>query len=207
MLQSGSSVDGPRRPKGAIASTGLRACFPVDAVFMPVTRVNFSVQSDEDALHFPLHIRSLDITERVIFEVWTNGTVTPREALHYGATTLIRNLNLFRMDIRPTIVWDPSEGEMLKLMRDTSETPHTLKPMYDPNSFLMIDVGILPLNPVAFRAFQERKLHRLGDLINYSYDMLLQIPGMSSEDVFNVLCLLRSYGIQLRPHASPSPVS
>lgn len=204
LVQSGVSVDGPRRTGTDEQRTLPRTSFPIDAVFMPVIRANFSVQSDEDVLHFPLHIQSRDVTERVIFEIWTNGTLTPRQALHHAAMELIRFFSMFQLRPYLKIMLKDPYNPLPINHENTTETPHTLQPMYDPNEFLEIDVGILPINPVTLVACKERKIHRLGDLLNLTYDDILTLPGVTPDSAFILLTYLRAYGIQLRPAASPA---
>lgn len=61
--------------------------WPVEAVFMPVSKVNFLVQRD---YQWPRP------RERVILEVWTNGSMHPRQAITESATLLVHLFSLFR---------------------------------------------------------------------------------------------------------------
>lgn len=79
-----------------------RNVFPIDAVFMPVLRVNYALQSDENVLDYSLETKSRDMTERIIFEIWTDGTLTPREGLDQAVNELIRSFSLFRINGRRT---------------------------------------------------------------------------------------------------------
>jgi DNA-directed RNA polymerase subunit alpha len=206
LVQSGVNLDGPKPAVISDGSVMPRKIFPIDAVFMPVIRVNSVIQSDEDVLHFPLHIQSRDISERVVFEIWTNGTLTPREALAQASSELIRLFSLFQIRPQPSILLQRPNTSFIFTPENSAETPHTLQQMYIPNEFLEIDVGILPLTPAILVAFKEREIHRLGDLLGYSDDALLQIPGMTSDILFNVLCYLRTYGIQLQAANNQSVV-
>jgi DNA-directed RNA polymerase alpha subunit len=64
-----------------------RSFLPIDAVFMPVNSVNFSLQTDN---------QWQEPKERIILELWTNGSVSPRQALHEAATCLVHVFSLFR---------------------------------------------------------------------------------------------------------------
>jgi len=206
LVQSGVNLDGPKTAAISDGNAMPRKTFSIDAVFMPVLRVNSIIQSDEDVLHFPLHIQSRDVSERVVFEIWTNGTLTPREALAQASSELIRLFSLFQIRPQPSILLQRPNTSFVFNQNNNTETPHALQQMYVPNEFLEIDVGILPLTPTILIAFKEKEIHRLGDLIGYSDDALLKIPGMSSDVLFNVLCYLRTYGIQLQPVTNQSVV-
>jgi DNA-directed RNA polymerase alpha subunit len=54
--------------------------FPLDTIFAPVTKVNYTIESVNK------------IQEKVYFEIWTNGSLDPRQAIHQAAKALI---NLF----------------------------------------------------------------------------------------------------------------
>jgi len=54
----------------------LRTIIPLDPIFTPVYQVNFGVERDD---------LSNQVRERVIMEVWTNGSIHPRQAIHEAA--------------------------------------------------------------------------------------------------------------------------
>jgi DNA-directed RNA polymerase subunit alpha len=59
---------------------------PVDAIFSPVRRVNFSVE--------PARIGQTTNYDRLIVEIWTDGTVRPQDALAQASQTLVQHLRL-----------------------------------------------------------------------------------------------------------------
>ncbi|KAL3806204.1 hypothetical protein ACJIZ3_000153 [Penstemon smallii] len=54
--------------------------YPIDAVFMPVRNVNHSIHS---------YGNGNDKQEILFLEIWTNGSLTPKEALHEASRNLI----------------------------------------------------------------------------------------------------------------------
>lgn len=64
-----------------------RCILPVDALFMPIQKANFSVETDTS---------SIEANDHVIFELCTNGTLHPRQALFESAGTLIDLFSNFR---------------------------------------------------------------------------------------------------------------
>ena len=66
--------------------------FKLDPIFTPVNNVNFLVEVD-DSLEEP--------KDRIILEIWTNGTIKPRDAIYGGAKALIRLFGSFQT-ILPT---------------------------------------------------------------------------------------------------------
>jgi DNA-directed RNA polymerase subunit alpha len=57
---------------------------PVDAIFTPIRKVNFTVE--------PIHVGQETSHEKLWLEIWTDGTVTPAEAVSRAAATLIEQL-------------------------------------------------------------------------------------------------------------------
>jgi DNA-directed RNA polymerase subunit alpha len=60
---------------------------PIDAVFTPVRKVNFSVE--------PVHVSREMRRERLELEVWTDGTITPVDAISRSAEILVEQLGPF----------------------------------------------------------------------------------------------------------------
>lgn len=58
---------------------------PIDAVFSPVTRVNYKVEETR--------VGKMTNLDRLVFEVWTDGTVEPRKAVNRAAKIMIDYLN------------------------------------------------------------------------------------------------------------------
>lgn len=60
---------------------------PLDAIFTPVRKVNFIVE--------PIHIGDVTSRERLILEIWTDGSISPGDAVSQGADLLIEQLTPF----------------------------------------------------------------------------------------------------------------
>src|SRR5256885_1147626 len=60
---------------------------PIDALFSPVRKVNFSVESTR--------VGQVTNYDRLILEVWTDGTTTPDDAVAQGSAILVQQFSLF----------------------------------------------------------------------------------------------------------------
>ena len=60
---------------------------PVDAIFTPIRKVNFTVE--------PVHTGRETSQERLYLEIWTDDTISPSDALSYSADILIKQLTPF----------------------------------------------------------------------------------------------------------------
>jgi len=69
---------GDNMPVGAI---------PVDAIFSPIRKVNFTIE--------PTHVGRETSLERLCLEVWTDGTISSEDAISHGARLLVEQLSPF----------------------------------------------------------------------------------------------------------------
>ncbi|MDD4984660.1 MAG: DNA-directed RNA polymerase subunit alpha [Dehalococcoidales bacterium] len=60
---------------------------PIDAIFTPVRKVNFTVE--------PMHVGEVTSRERLSLEIWTDGTISPSEALTRSAAILVEQFTAF----------------------------------------------------------------------------------------------------------------
>ncbi|GAH40743.1 unnamed protein product, partial [marine sediment metagenome] len=60
---------------------------PVDAIFTPIRKVNFSVE--------PTHVGQESSHEQLYLEVWTDGTISPVDAISRSAAILVEQLTPF----------------------------------------------------------------------------------------------------------------
>jgi DNA-directed RNA polymerase subunit alpha len=74
--------------QSADSSDGLVVgAIPVDAIFSPIRKVNFNIE--------PIHVGRVTSRERLVLEVWTDGTITPSDAVSQAAEILIKHLNTY----------------------------------------------------------------------------------------------------------------
>ncbi len=86
----------------ATSSSGLAAgTIPIDAIFTPIRKVNFSVE--------PTRPGEESTQERLVLDIWTDGTLTPDEAVSQSAAILVEQLSVFRQ-----LVKMPEEQEGVK---------------------------------------------------------------------------------------------
>ena len=65
----------------------LRSILPVNPIFTPISKVNFAIQIDD---------QWQEARERIILEVWSNGSIHPRQAIREAATNLVYLFSLLR---------------------------------------------------------------------------------------------------------------
>lgn len=142
---------------------------PLDAIFMPVTRVNYTVEK------FSLH----DLhKEKLLLEVWTNGSIQPRQALNDASHSLINLLT----SLKDTPLESPIQSfESL--------------PITNLNQILIEE---LELSVRAYNCLKRANIHTISDLLGYSSENLLEIKNFGQKSAEEVIDALKSrFGISL----------
>jgi DNA-directed RNA polymerase subunit alpha len=134
----------------------------IDAVFMPVRKVNFFIEISQD--------NSLNEQENLVLEIQTNGSITPSDALNIGAKELARIFTAIRSndvnDLEPVFV-----EEETGYIETQSDVKNTL-------------IEELELSVRAYNCLKRANIHTLADLLNYSQEELLEFKnfGQKSAD-------------------------
>lgn len=141
----------------------------IDAVFMPVNKVNYSV---EDA-----RIDGSLEKDRLLLDIWTNGSLTPQEALSQAANTLV---DLFK---------PLQEMNLEPLDKEDIDTD-------DPTS--QIPIEELQLSVRAYNCLKRAQINSVADLLDYSQEDLLEIKNFGQKSAEEVIeALQRRLGITL----------
>ena len=140
----------------------------IDAVFMPIRRVNYSV--DETAVGEGGSAR-----ERLRLEIETNGSITPDDAMAQAANQLI---SLFQPLATLTTTEDPG-----------------LEP--ETTAEAQIPLEELNLSVRAYNCLKRAQVNSVSDLMGFSYEDLLEIKNFGSKSADEVIEALERIGISL----------
>nr|YP_010119766.1 RNA polymerase alpha subunit [Hemsleya zhejiangensis]QRC26953.1 RNA polymerase alpha subunit [Hemsleya zhejiangensis] len=157
------------------------ASYPIDAVFMPVRNANHSIHS---------YVNGNEKQEILFLEIWTNGSLTPKEALHEASRNLIdlfipflyaeeENFHLKNNKQKVTLPLFTFHEKWAKLRKKKKEI--ALK-------YIFIDQSELP--PRIYNCLKGSNIHTLLDLLNNSPDELMKMKHFSIEDVKHILDIL-----------------
>lgn len=133
----------------------------IDAIFMPVRKVNYSVEE--------MRVGGSSERDRLIIEIWTNGSFTPQEALSQAASILV---DLF----------DPLKDITIEPTKDDSPSDE------DPTS--QIPIEELQLSVRAYNCLKRAQINSVADLLDYTQEDLLEIKNFgqkSAEEVIEAL--------------------
>ncbi len=154
----------------AISADGLPVgALPVDAVFSPVRKANFVVE--------PINPGEERSPERLIIEVWTDGTITPFEAVTQSADILMKEFAAFRSLETPTAL----EAGAATGLGIPSEQYNTA----------LAEIG---LSTRAHNSLRRAGIMTLGQLIEKTRDGLPPLPGFGDKSQVEVQELLTSMG-------------
>nr|QVX27840.1 RNA polymerase alpha subunit [Passiflora elegans] len=155
--------------------------YSIDAVCMPVRNVNHSVYS---------YGNGNEKQEILFLEIWTNGSLTPKEALHEASRNLIdlflpflhveeENLHLEKNQHKITLPLFTFHDKLAKLRKNKKEIP--LKSIF---------IDQLELTPKIYNCLKRSNIHTLSDLLKNSQEDLMKIEHFHMEDVKHILSIL-----------------
>ena len=142
----------------------------IDAVFMPVTKVNYSVENIRGERN--------EVKDSLMLEIWTNGSVNPKEALSQATEVLV---NLF---------------SPLKNINQIE----TVVPEYpdEENPQSQIPIEELQLSVRAYNCLKRAQINTVADLLDYSQEDLLEIKNFGQKSAEEVIeALQKRLGITL----------
>jgi DNA-directed RNA polymerase subunit alpha len=140
----------------------------IDAVFMPVRRVNYTV--DETAVGEGGSAR-----ERLRLDIVTNGSMSPDDALAQAANQLIA-------------LFQPLAT--ISVAEDLSQEP-------EPSAESQIPLEELNLSVRAYNCLKRAQVNSVSDLMGFSYEDLLEIKNFGSKSADEVIEALERIGITL----------
>nr|AKZ23805.1 RNA polymerase alpha subunit [Evolvulus nuttallianus] len=156
--------------------------FRIDAVFMPVRNANHSIYSYGN-----------EKQEILFLEIWTNGSLTPKEALHEASRNLI---DLFLPFLH-------MEEENLHLEEDEHLLPLSPFTFHDKVAKLKknnkklalksIFIDQLEFPPKIYNCLKKSNISTLLDLLNNSQEDLMKIEHLKIEDVKRILDILEKH--------------
>nr|YP_010744473.1 RNA polymerase alpha subunit [Begonia leprosa]WET57864.1 RNA polymerase alpha subunit [Begonia leprosa] len=155
--------------------------YSIDAVFMPVRNANHSIHS---------YVNGNEKEEILFLEIWTNGSLTPKEALYEASRNLIdlfipflhaeeENFHLINNQHKITLPIFTFHDRLAKLRKNKKEIAF---------KSIFIDQSELP--PRIYNCLKRSNIHTLLDLLNNNPDELMKIQNFRIEDINHILNIL-----------------
>ena len=139
----------------------------LDTIFMPVQKVDFKIENIYDTAN--------NISERLFIDIWTNGSISPNEALESASKIII---DLFTLFIKT---------------ENVNTNNHQLEPKNESISiepYTNIAIEELQLSVRAYNCLKKAQINTVGDLLQYSPEKLQELKNFgrkSADEVFSTL--------------------
>lgn len=148
---------------------------PVDAIFTPVTKVNYDVEN--------ARVGQETDYDRLIMEVWTDGSIRPQDALAYSAKMLKDILSIFiHFEEEP----EEEEEEEKETVRDEKE--EILQ------SLLSQSVNIIELSVRSLNCLQKARIKTIGELVRQTPEKLLSFKNFGKKSLTEIKAKLEELG-------------
>ena len=138
----------------------------LDTIFMPVQKVDFKIET--------IYAKTNNISESLLLDIWTNGSISPTEALESAAQIII---NLFQL-----LLNNKSTDEIKHL--DSKTQSISIEP------YTNIAIEELQLSVRAYNCLKKAQINTVGDLLHYSPEKLQELKNFgrkSADEVFSTL--------------------
>ena len=156
------------------ADSRIIGVIPIDAIFSPVRRVMFEIE--------PTRVGQSTAYDRLVLDIETDGSITPREALASAAATL-RSL----VDLIATLSDEPQGLELSEPVGASVGVPDLDLPIED------LDLSERPRN-----CLKRAQVNTIGELLLRSTDDLLNITNFGQKSLDEIIQKLDERGLTLR---------
>ena len=147
---------------------------PVDAIYTPVLKVNYTVENTR--------VGNQTDYDKLTIEVWTDKTISAKEALSYGARILRDHFKVFT---------DLSDNEMEE--GSTITTPVVEQPV----TMLNMTIEELDLSVRSFNCLKRANINTVADLVNKTEDEMIKVRNLGRKSLEEVKQKLQAMGLGL----------
>ena len=147
---------------------------PVDSIFTPVKRANFSVENTR--------VGQTTDYDKLILELWTDGSITPDDGVSIGAKIMQEHLNLF-----------------ISLGRDMDEMEFMIERDVDrKEKALEMTIEELELSVRSFNCLKRANINTVDELIKKSEAEMMKVRNLGMKSLVEVKNKLSELGLELR---------
>ena len=152
---------------------GIIGVIPVDSVYTPVRKVNYTVENTRvgDATDY----------DKLTLEVWTNGTISARDAVSLGTRILMDHFALFT-DLSETMGSKSTVVEKAEAQRD---------------KVLELTIEELDLSVRSFNCLKRANINTVEDLISKTEDEMMKVRNLGRKSLEEVINKLAMMGLSL----------
>lgn len=156
------------KPAQAIIGT-----IPIDSIYSPVLKVNYTVENTR--------VGNRTDFDKLTLEVWTDKTITPRDAVSLGAKILCDHFTLFT-DLSETIGSKSTVVEKVETQRD---------------KVLEMTIEELDLSVRSFNCLKRANINTVEDLISKNQEEMMKVRNLGRKSLEEVEYKLAMMGLSL----------
>lgn len=149
---------------------------PVDSIFTPVKKVNFSVDNTR--------VGQITDYDRLTLEIWTDGSITPEESVSIGAKIIQEHLELFM-----GLGSDMDGVKFMTEKEEDSKAAELAKPIED-----------LELSVRSFNCLKRAGIDTVEELIQYTEEDMMKVRNLGMKSLVEVKNKLNEIGLSLKPN-------
>ena len=146
---------------------------PIDSIYTPVYKVNYTVENTR--------VGNMTDYDKLTLEVWTDSTITARDAVSLGAKILSDHMGLFTN------------------LSETAASSSTVveKPESSANKVLQMTIDELDLSVRSFNCLKRANINTVEDLINKTGEDMMKVRNMGKKSLDEVQKKLEMMGLSL----------
>ena len=146
----------------------------IDSIYSPVLKVNYKVNNTR--------VGQITDYDKLSIEVWTDGTISAKEAVSFAAKILTEHLNLF-VDLSDEV----SNTEIMVVKDDSAK-----------EKVLEMTIEELDLSVRSFNCLKRAGINTVEDLINKTEDDMMKVRNLGRKSLDEVVNKLASLGFTLQ---------
>ncbi len=152
---------------------GVIGVIPIDSIYTPVYKVNYTVENTR--------VGSMSDFDKLTLEVWTDSTISARDAVSLGAKILCDHFALFTdlsdtLDGRPTVVEKSADAQ---------------------STVLDMTIEELDLSVRSFNCLKRANINTVADLISKTEDEMMKVRNLGRKSLEEVIGKLEAMGLSL----------
>ncbi len=146
----------------------------IDSIYSPVLKVNYTVDNTR--------VGQITDYDKLSIEVWTDGTISAKEAVSFAAKIITEHLNLF-VDLSDEV----SNTEIMVVKDDSGK-----------EKVLEMTIEELDLSVRSFNCLKRAGINTVEDLINKTEDDMMKVRNLGRKSLDEVVNKLASLGFTLQ---------
>ena len=147
-----------------------------DSIYTPVRKVNFTVENTR--------VGQVTDYDKLILEIWTDGSITPSEGVSIGSKIMQEHLNLF------VELTDSAEGMEIMVEKEENQKEKALE----------MTIEELELSVRSFNCLKRAAINTVEELTHKSEEDMMKVRNMGMKSLVEVKNKLAELGLSLKPN-------